>query len=412
MSEMRITRIPRNRDLRKKRVAAYCRVSTLLEEQEDSFETQVSYYTAYIASHEDWEFAGIYSDEKSGTKAENRPGFQKLIRDALEEKVDLVLVKSISRFSRNIVDAQKYAKMLHGNGVEVRFEKENLYTGDPSCSMIFSFLCAIAQDESRSISENVRWAYRERFKRGEYNMGSNRILGYDSEGGKLVPNEDAEIVKIIFQLYLEGKGCKEIADNLNFLGMTGRSGEPLTDKGVLYILGNEVYVGDKRLQKTHPKNFLTKQPDKRIPFESNYLVDDHEGVVERLVWDAVQKKLRKRREDIDSGVRYHDGRTHFFYGKVFCGECGEPMTRRTLRGYKGERYKAWTCRDRHKGRRGNGCMSRTIRETDLIAAICIQMDWEQFDEGKFEMEVERVVVTDEEVVIAKTGIEKFTAQAV
>lgn len=412
MSEMRITRIPRNRDLRKKRVAAYCRVSTLLEEQEDSFETQVSYYTAYIASHEDWEFAGIYSDEKSGTKAENRPGFQKLIRDALEEKVDLVLVKSISRFSRNIVDAQKYAKMLHGNGVEVRFEKENLYTGDPSCSMMFSFLCAIAQDESRSISENVRWAYRERFKRGEYNMGSNRILGYDSEGGKLVPNEDAEIVKIIFQLYLEGKGCKEIADNLNSLGMTGRSGEPLTDKGVLYILGNEVYVGDKRLQKTHPKNFLTKQPDKRIPFESNYLVDDHEGVVERLVWDAVQMKLRKRREDIDSGVRYHDGRTHFFYGKVFCGECGEPMTRRTLRGYKGERYKAWTCRDRHKGRRGNGCMSRTIRETDLIAAICIQMDWEQFDEGKFEMEVERVVVTDEEVVIAKTGIEKFTAQAV
>ena len=412
MSEMRITRIPRNRDLRKKRVAAYCRVSTLLEEQEDSFETQVSYYTAYIASHEDWEFAGIYSDEKSGTKAENRPGFQKLIRDALEEKVDLVLVKSISRFSRNIVDAQKYAKMLHGNGVEVRFEKENLYTGDPSCSMMFSFLCAIAQDESRSISENVRWAYRERFKRGEYNMGSNRILGYDSEGGKLVPNDDAEIVKIIFQLYLEGKGCKEIADNLNSLGMTGRSGEPLTDKGVLYILGNEVYVGDKMLQKTHPKNFLTKQPDKRIPFESNYLVDDHEGVVERLVWDAVQKKLRKRREDIDRGVRYHDGRTHFFYGKVFCGECGEPMTRRTLRGYKGERYKAWTCRDRHKGRRGNGCMSRTIRETDLIAAICIQMDWEKFDEGRFLDEVERVVVTDEEVVIAKTGIEKFTVQAV
>lgn len=404
MSEMRITRIPRNRDLRKKRVAAYCRVSTLLEEQEDSFETQVSYYTAYIASHEDWEFAGIYSDEKSGTKAENRPGFQKLIRDALEEKVDLVLVKSISRFSRNIVDAQKYAKMLHGNGVEVRFEKENLYTGDPSCSMMFSFLCAIAQDESRSISENVRWAYRERFKRGEYNMGSNRILGYDSEGGKLVPNEDAEIVKIIFQLYLEGKGCKEIADNLNSLGMTGRSGEPLTDKGVLYILGNEVYVGDKRLQKTHPKNFLTKQPDKRIPFESNYLMDDHEGVVERLVWDAVQKKLRKRREDIDSGVRYHDGRTHFFYGKVFCGECGEPMTRRTLRGYKGERYKAWTCRDRHKGRRGNGCMSRTIRETDLMAAICIQMDWEKFDEGKFEAEVERVVVCEDGVMLMRRRI--------
>ena len=398
---MKFTRIPRKRDLHKKRVAAYCRVSTLLEEQEDSFETQVSYYKAFIEANDEWEFAGIYSDEKSGTKAENRPGFQKLVRDALDGKVDYILCKSISRFSRNIVDCQKYVKLLHGNGVDVRFEKENLDTASPSCSMMLSFLSAIAQDESRSISKNVRWAYRERFKRGEYNLGNNRILGYDSVDGKLVPNQDAQIVKIIFQLYLEGKGCKEIADNLNSLGMTGRSGEPLTDNGVLYILGNEVYVGDKMLQKRAPKNFLTKQPDKRTPFDSNYLVDDHEAVVDRLTWDAVQKKLMKRRGDIDSGVRYHDGRTHFFYGKVFCGECGEPMTRRTLRGYKGERYKAWTCRDRHKGRRGNGCMCRTIRETDLITAICVQMDWEQFDEGRFEAEIEKVVVTNDEITLMR-----------
>ena len=175
----------------------------------------------------------------------------------------------------------------------------------------------------------------------------------------------------------------------------------MTDNGVLYILGNEVYVGDKMLQKRAPKNFLTKQPDKRTPFDSNYLVDDHEAVVDRLTWDAVQKKLMKRREDIDSGVRYHDGRTHFFYEKVFCGECSEPMTRRTLRGYKGERYKAWTCRDRHKGRRGNGCMCRTIRETDLITAICVQMDCEQFDEGRFEAEIEKVVVTNDEITLMR-----------
>jgi hypothetical protein len=155
------------------------------------------------------------------------------------------------------------------------------------------------------------------------------------------------------------------------------------------------------LQQRAPKNVLTKQPDKRIPFESNYLVDDHEAVVDRMTWDAVQKKLMKRREDIDSGVRYHDGRTHFFYGKVFCGECGEPMTRRTLRGYKGERYKAWTCRDRHKDRRGNGCMCRTIRETDLITAICVQIDWEQFDEGRFEAEIEKVVVTNDEITLMR-----------
>ena len=405
---MKFTRIPRKRDLHKKRVAAYCRVSTLLEEQEDSFETQVSYYSSYIADHEDWEFAGIYSDEKSGTKAENRPGFQKLIRDALDGKVDEILCKSISRFSRNIVDAQMYAKLLHGNGVEVRFEKENLYTGDPSCSMMFSFLSAIAQDESRSISENVRWAYRERFKRGEYNMGSNRILGYDSVDGVLVPNDDAKIVRIIFQLFLEGKGLTEIAQKLNSLGMTGRSGGALTAKGILYILGNEVYTGDKMLQKRHPKNYLTKQPDKRIPYESNYLVDDHEAVIDRLTWDAVQKKLMRRQKEIENGVRYHDGRTHFFFGKVLCGECGAPMTRRTLRGYRGDKYKAWTCRERHKGRKGNGCMCRTIRETDLVAAICVQMGWEQFDEGRFEAEIEKVVVTEDSVNVVKTMAE-FTA---
>ena len=177
---MKISVIQRERDQHKARVAAYCRVSTTLENQEDSYEEQVRYYTGYIQANEDWEFAGIYSDEKSGTKASNRDGFQNLIRDAIDGKVDRILVKSVSRFSRNMVECQKYVKILKGNGVDVRFEKENLDTADPSCTMMFSFLAAIAQDESRSISENVKWAYRERFKRGEYNLGNNRILGYDS----------------------------------------------------------------------------------------------------------------------------------------------------------------------------------------------------------------------------------------
>ncbi|MCR5295708.1 MAG: recombinase family protein, partial [Lachnospiraceae bacterium] len=195
---MNIIRIRRKRDRHKKRVAAYCRVSTLLGEQEDSFEIQKAYYQSYIQAHDDWEFAGIYSDEKSGTKAKNRPGFQSMIDDALDEKVDYILVKSISRFSRNIVDCQHYAKILQGNGVDVWFEKENLHASDPACFMMFSFLSAIAQDESRMISENVRWAYRERFKRGEYNLGNNRILGYDSVDGKLVPNADAEAIRLIY----------------------------------------------------------------------------------------------------------------------------------------------------------------------------------------------------------------------
>ena len=202
---MKITKIPRTRDQHKKRVAAYCRVSTKLEEQEESYELQRQYYEKYIRANAEWEFAGIYSDEKSGTKVKNRPGFQKLIKDALAGDVDYILVKSISRFSRNIVDCQKYVNLLHGNGVDIHFDKENIDTADPSCSMILSFLSAIAQDESRSISENVRWGYRERFKRGEYNLGNNHIRGYDTVDGKLVPNEEAASIKLIYQMYIEGK---------------------------------------------------------------------------------------------------------------------------------------------------------------------------------------------------------------
>ena len=183
---MRITKIPRKRDLHKKRVAAYCRTSTDLDNQEDSYEMQMAYYTSFIEAHEEWEFAGIYADEKSGTKAENRPGFQKLIRDSLDGYVDYILVKSISRFSRNIVDAQSYVNLLHGNGVDVHFDKENLDTANPSCSMMFSFLSTIAQDESRSISENVKWAYRERFQRGEYNLGNNRT-GMQMQSEPFIP---------------------------------------------------------------------------------------------------------------------------------------------------------------------------------------------------------------------------------
>lgn len=373
-------------------MAAYCRVSTLLEEQEESFDTQVSYYSNYIESHEDWEFAGIYSYEKSGTKAENRPGFQKLIRDALDGKVDLILCKSLSRWSRNITDSQKSLKLLHGNGVDVHFEKENLDTADPSCSMMLSFLSAISQDESRSISENVKWGYRERFKRSEYNLGNNRILGYDSVEGKLVPNKDADGVRAIFNLYLEGHPIEKIRRLLVDLGVVTRNGTPLSHHDILYILQNESYRGDKLLQKTAPRNYLTKKPDKRIPCESNYLKGDHEPIVEPKVWDAVQERIRQNM-DMKETIGHLGGRPHFLYGKVFCADCGSPFTRRTFTGYKGVKYKAWVCRDRQLGRKGNGCMMRIVRETDLLAELCLQMDWERFDEEEFSKTVERMIIS-------------------
>ena len=365
---MKITKIPRERDQHKKRVAAYCRVSSTLEEQEESYEAQLEYYTRIIQAHEDWDFAGIYSDEKSGTKASNRPGFQKLIKDSLDGKVDYILVKSISRFSRNIVDCQKYANLLHGNGVDIHFDKENLDTADPSCSMMFSFLSTIAQDESRSISENMRWSYRERFKRGQYSLGNNTILGYDCVDRKLIPNKDADAVRLIFQLYIEGKRIEEIRRLITDYGIRSKNGQPWSHNGIMYILQNERYVGDKKLQKQPPRNYLTKKLDTKEKYESYYLENDHEPIVDRETWNKVQELIKQHKE-IVSAVGRIGGKTHFLYGRLFCGECGEAMTRRTLTGREGKKHKIWSCRDRRKGRKGKGCKCRYVYESDLITEI-------------------------------------------
>ena len=403
---MIITRIRRNRDLHKKRVAAYCRTSTDLDSQEESYEMQQEYYSAYIAGHEEWEFAGIYADEKSGTKAENRPGFQRLIRDALDGKVDYILVKSLSRFSRNIVDAQSYIKLLHGNGVDIHFDKENLDTADPSCSMMLSFLSAIAQDESRSISENVKWAYRERFKRGEYNLGNNRVLGYDCVNGKLVPNQDAGAVRLIYQLYLEGRSIEEIRRLLADYGVRTRKGALISHGDILYILKNETYRGDKRLQKQPPKDFLTKKPDVRQKFESYYLEGDHDAIIEPAMWEAAQEKLRQN-AGMESVVGHRGGRPHFLYGKVFCGTCGAPMTRRTVTTVGGEKCKIWTCRERHKGRKGNGCKGRNISEEELLKEISSQLG-KPANLRNAEL-LERAVVEERGVTVASAVQEYFSA---
>lgn len=402
---MKVIKIPRKRDQRKKRVAAYCRVSTVLEKQEESFEAQVSYYSIYIETHREWEFAGIYSDEKSGTKAENRQGFQKLIQDALEGKIDYILVKSISRFSRNIVDCQKYVNLLKTNGVYVRFEKEGLDTADESSSMVFSFLSVIAQNESKTISDNVKWGYRQRFKRGEYNLGNNRIFGYDTVDGKLVPNRDADAVRLIFTMASEGMYYKKIAQALREAGIAGRSQKPLTSNGIRYILTNEAYIGDKKLQKTVPVDFLTKRPEKGTAHDSFYVTGDHEAIIDQELWKIVQTNAETRKTEKEAGIKRRDSRSHCLFGKIVCAECGAPMTRRTLRCSSSPQnrktYKAWICKERHLGKYGNGCKNRSVREEDLIERI-----HQQSEDGTIEEilpTIERIYVGEEIKVIMKQG---------
>ena len=358
---MQITRIPAQRENKKTRIAVYCRVSTKLEEQEDSLEAQQEAYTNLISMRSDWELVGIYSDSLSGLSAEKRPEFMRMINEALEGKIDRILCKSVSRFSRNVAECKKYTDMLKLKNVIVEFEKEHISTADTTSAFLFSLMSAIAENESRSISENIRWGYRERFKRGEYNLGNNRILGYDCVDGKLVPNQDADTIRLIYTMFLQGSNVEEIIRKLTGMGVMTRNDTPLGRNGILYILRNEAYKGDKQLQKRPPKNFITKKPDPTIPFESKYLENDHEAIVSRSVWDAVQRKLEENKA-IEEVVGHRGGQPHFLYGKVFC-ECGAPMTRRTVNGPGGVKIKTWICRDKRKG---TGCKGRNVKEEELL----------------------------------------------
>ena len=359
---MQITRIPAQRENKKTRIAVYCRVSTKMEEQEDSLETQQAAYTNLISMRSDWELVGIYSDSLSGLSAEKRPEFMRMVNEALEGKIDRILCKSVSRFSRNVSECKKYTDMLKLKNVIVEFEKEHISTADTTSAFLFSLMSAIAENESRSISENIRWGYRERFKRGEYNLGNNRILGYDCVDGKLVPNQDADTIRLIYTMFLQGSNVEEIIRKLTGMGVMTRNDTPLGRNGILYILRNEAYKGDKQLQKRPPKNFITKKPDPTIPFESKYLENDHEAIVSRSVWDAVQRKLEENKA-IEEVVGHRGGQPHFLYGKVFCGECGAPMTRRTVNGPGGGKIKTWICREKRKG---SGCKCRNVKEEELL----------------------------------------------
>lgn len=385
----------------KKRVAAYCRVSTQRNEQDESFATQKRYYEEMISTHPDWELVKIYSDRHSATAAKNRPGFQEMLADAEAKKLDIVICKSISRFARNIVDCQKYTQWFSTLGITVIFEEQNIRTDDPTSGFVLSMMSAIAQDESHSISENERKSYESRFARGEYNLGNNRILGYDSEDGVLVPNKDAWIVKEVFRRFLAGESYRQIAKGLKEMGAEClHSKRGFGVETLRYMISNETYVGDKCLQKKAPVDYLTKKPDPNRKAMSNYLYDDHEAIIDRETWDKAQAILKERKELAKTGVYKTNREHHFLYGKVFCGECGAPFLRRTFNG--STPYKAWNCRNRQKGKGEIKCGNRFIREEQLLNQIQEELGWSDMDKEQFQKEVSRVLVFANHIEVIKT----------
>lgn len=392
---MIIRKIEQKNKVRVKRAVAYIRTSTKMTSQAESYETQYKVYKDMIESDETLSFAGVYSDKVSGTNKENRPGFQQLCTDAEKRKFDLVYVKSVSRFSRNVGVMQRTVDRFRELGITIIFEEERIHTDDYSSNLSLGLIGAVSQDESHSISKNVAMGYHERFARGQYNLGNNRILGYDTVNGRLVPNKDAWIVKEIFDRFVAGESYGGIAKAMNQKGVRTLKGGEFCLQTVRYILKNETYVGDKHLQKTPPRDYITHRPDPTNKVPDYYLTDDHEGIVSRETWNAAQERVKGIKEN----KAYNYGEYHPFYGKIICGECGTPFKRRTLGKSGGEKYKAWNCGDRQKGAKGNGCKCRIIKEDELVEEILAQLGWTELDDARFEECVERVAVFDDRIEV-------------
>ena len=308
--------------VQKRRVAAYARVSTDSDEQLTSYEAQVDYYTHYIKERPDWTFAGMYADEGiSGTNTKRREGFNQMITDALAGKIDLIVTKSVSRFARNTVDSLTTVRKLKEKGVEVYFQKENIYTLDSKGELLITIMSSLAQEESRSISENVTWGCRKRFADGKVSMPYKNFLGYRKGGNgepEIVP-EEAEVVRRIYRLFLEGQtpyGIKQILEAEHIPTPTGKqTWQPAT---ILSILTNEKYKGDALLQKTFCTDFLTKKMkvnEGEVP--QYYVENSHPAIIEPEVFDMAQDELARRKQ----AGRSHHG-TSCFAGKLVCGCCG------------------------------------------------------------------------------------------
>lgn len=396
---MRVTRVVKKIDIQAKRVAAYCRVSTMKENQEESFETQHRYYSDLIAHTAGWVPVKVYSDEGfSGTLAEKRPGFMAMMTDARLRLIDIILVKSISRFARNAKEAQRFVHELKDLGVEVRFEREGISSLDGSAEMAFSMLAVAAQEESRSISENMKWSLRKHAEQGIRRLGSNRILGYDEKGGVLVPNQDAWIVRVIFEDFAAGLYPMEIYRHLESLGAAGSKSKRIQGVGNLRnILCNEVYVGDRMIQKGPVRDLITKQPDFSKAYTSYYLTDDHEPIVDRQLFEQVKARFDWIDQERKTGI-YRTSQSHYLYGLVFCSECGLPFRKGDGSEYKGIGYDYLVCSCRkRRDRKQRTCTNRSIRVDQLLKTLSktLGLPWrsvEEFDSDALVNSVERVII--------------------
>ena len=378
----------------KLRVAAYCRVSTDSDEQETSYDAQVTHYTEYIQKNPEWELAGIFADDGiSGTNTKKRTEFKRMIDECMAGNIDMIITKSISRFARNTLDCLQYIRQLKDKNIPVYFEKESINTMDAKGEVLITIMASLAQQESQSLSQNVKLGLQYRYQQGKVQVNYNRFLGYtkDKDGHLVIDPEQAEIVKRIYREYLEGSSMDKIAAGLMADGiLTGAGKEKWHTSTINKILRNEKYMGDALLQKTYTTDFLNKTRVKNNGIVPQYYVEgNHEAIIPKDIFLQVQEELVRRRvvKTGANGKKRSYSCNHCFAQIVICGECGE-MFRRIHWNNRGCKSIVWRCISRLEPT-GQECHARTVNETILENVVVHAINTQQDDTSTYQAQLQQ-----------------------
>lgn len=357
--------------IQKENVTYYARVSTDMNEQEESYEKQREYFENYIKLRPEWNYVEGYADQGiSGTKAQQRPEFMRMIEDCRKGKINRILVKSISRFARNTVDTLHYIRELKELGVSVWFETQGIDTLTPNGEVLITILAALAEQESRTISTNVKWGYQKRFKDGKVIINHRFILGYTKVGKDYVIVEDeAKIVRRIFLDYLSGKSVRQICDELNSEGLKTKRGCTWQPSTILGMLSNEKYTGNAVLGKTFQLDVLSKARVKNVGQGTIYHVQNsHPSIISQEIFDMVQKE-KERRVSLRSSANTGKGKYSSKYplsGLLVCGDCGSKFRRYGRTIASGEFVGTWVCIQHQKDI--SKCKMLPLKEDDVLEA--------------------------------------------
>ena len=357
---------------KRKRVCAYARVSTASDAQGESLDNQTTYYRTLIEANPEYEYVGIFADQgRTGTK-DDRPEFQKMLALARAGEIDLILTKSISRFARNTTVVLEVVRELKLLGVEVQFEKDNISSMSGDGELMLVVLSSFAQEESKSMSENIKWRYRRNFEQGKVAINATRFLGYDKdEYGNLVINlGQAETVERIFTDYIGGKGSFVIAKELDEEGILTVAGGRWHSSTVLNVLKNEKYKGDAKLQKTYSKDHISKKKcTNRGELDSYYIEGNHLPIVSKEIWEEAQCQMKMRAEEKGNSGEKCQNR-YPLTGMLFCSKCGAPLRRRTWNSKHACKKIVWQCSTYIK--EGKEACQGTVIDDETIGRLTIK----------------------------------------